>query len=258
MYIWSVISDPSLLLDFEEINMANDPNNVQGPPPVGPNLHKPNPDLRPMEELLQAPTDGVGDAIVVPSILANQFELKIDLLNLVTAIAFHGFENDDPHSHIRRFTVKWKNNRRTLMDWYSITSPTSTAHIPPLGIQPVSPPKPKEDPKPKPYQPKIPYPSRLNKTKLLDKNDVQVSKFLKILKQLHFNIMSFNALTQIPKFTKVLKDLLKDKEKLEELANTLMNAECSAILLNKVLEKLGDPKKFLIPYVYKILRFTTP
>ncbi|GJW67054.1 reverse transcriptase domain-containing protein [Tanacetum coccineum] len=64
----------------------------------------PIPDLRSMEELLQAPTDGVGDAIVVPPILANQFELKIVLLNLVTTIAFHGFENDDPHSHIRRFT----------------------------------------------------------------------------------------------------------------------------------------------------------
>ncbi|GKF12126.1 reverse transcriptase domain-containing protein [Tanacetum coccineum] len=57
-----------------------------------------------MEELLQAPTGGLGDAIVVPPILANQFELKIGLLNLVTAIAFHGFENDDPHSHIGRFT----------------------------------------------------------------------------------------------------------------------------------------------------------
>ncbi|GKE77982.1 reverse transcriptase domain-containing protein [Tanacetum coccineum] len=31
-------------------------------------------------------------------------QLKIGLLNLVTAIAFHGFENDDPHSHILRFT----------------------------------------------------------------------------------------------------------------------------------------------------------
>ncbi|GKD69056.1 hypothetical protein Tco_1323146, partial [Tanacetum coccineum] len=71
------IGAPSLLLDFEEINMANDPNNVQGPPLVGPNFQYPNLDLRPMEELLQAPTDGVGDAIVVPSILANQFELNI-------------------------------------------------------------------------------------------------------------------------------------------------------------------------------------
>ncbi|GKA22781.1 hypothetical protein Tco_0708743 [Tanacetum coccineum] len=68
-------------------------------PPQGP-----IPDLCSMEELLQAPTDGVGDAIVVPPILANQFELKIGLLNLVTAIAFHGFENDDPHSYIRQFT----------------------------------------------------------------------------------------------------------------------------------------------------------
>nr|GEW30551.1 hypothetical protein [Tanacetum cinerariifolium] len=39
-----------------------------------------------MEELLQAPTDGVGNAIVVPPILANQFELKISLLNLVEAL----------------------------------------------------------------------------------------------------------------------------------------------------------------------------
>ncbi|GKA36498.1 reverse transcriptase domain-containing protein [Tanacetum coccineum] len=66
-------------------------------PPQGP-----IPDLRSMEELLQAPTDGVGDAIVVPPILANQFELKTGLLNLVTAISFHGFKNDDPHSHIRQ------------------------------------------------------------------------------------------------------------------------------------------------------------
>ncbi|GKB14147.1 reverse transcriptase domain-containing protein [Tanacetum coccineum] len=61
------LGDPSRLLDFEEINMANDPNNVQGPPPVGPNFQNPNPDLRSMKELLQAPTDGVGDAIVCMS-----------------------------------------------------------------------------------------------------------------------------------------------------------------------------------------------
>nr|GEV31192.1 hypothetical protein [Tanacetum cinerariifolium] len=47
-------------------------------PPQGP-----IPGLRSMEELLQAPTDGVGDAIVVPSILANQFELKIEALTII-------------------------------------------------------------------------------------------------------------------------------------------------------------------------------
>nr|GEY71832.1 hypothetical protein [Tanacetum cinerariifolium] len=43
------LGDPSLLLDFEEIHMANN-NNVQGPPPAGPNILAP--DLRLMEELL--------------------------------------------------------------------------------------------------------------------------------------------------------------------------------------------------------------
>ncbi|GJV05351.1 hypothetical protein Tco_1338920 [Tanacetum coccineum] len=66
------LGDPSLLLDFEEINM--NPNRVQGPPPAGPNI--PDPDICPMEELLQAPTNGVGDAIVVPPVLASRFELK--------------------------------------------------------------------------------------------------------------------------------------------------------------------------------------
>ncbi|GKC58742.1 hypothetical protein Tco_1086340 [Tanacetum coccineum] len=99
--------EPSLLFDFEEIDMNNN-NQNQGPPPVGPIL---GPDLQTMEELLQAPTEGVGDAIVVPPVLANQFELKIRLLNLLTAISFHGFENDDPKSHIKRFLTMIRDMR---------------------------------------------------------------------------------------------------------------------------------------------------
>ena len=78
--------------------------NGQPPPVEVANGGQPMPDLRPMAELLQAPIEGVGDAIVVPAILAHQFEIKIGLLNLVQSISFHGFENDDPHGHIRRFT----------------------------------------------------------------------------------------------------------------------------------------------------------
>nr|GEW29967.1 reverse transcriptase domain-containing protein [Tanacetum cinerariifolium] len=79
-----------------------DPDNNHGPPSAGPIPQNPVPDLRIMEEFLQAPTKGVGDAIVVPVVLANQFKLKVRLLNLVTTISFHGFANDDPHPHIRR------------------------------------------------------------------------------------------------------------------------------------------------------------
>ncbi|GKD19217.1 hypothetical protein Tco_1208375, partial [Tanacetum coccineum] len=51
--------EPSLLFDFEEINM--DPNNNQGPPPVGPIPQNPAPDLRTMEELCQPTMNGRAD-----------------------------------------------------------------------------------------------------------------------------------------------------------------------------------------------------
>nr|GEZ16324.1 reverse transcriptase domain-containing protein [Tanacetum cinerariifolium] len=49
---------------------------------------------------------------------------------------------------------------------------------------------------------------------------------------------------------KVLPDhqsLLTNKDKLFELARTLLNEHCSAVLLKKLPKKLGDPGKFLIP-----------
>nr|GEX52311.1 reverse transcriptase domain-containing protein [Tanacetum cinerariifolium] len=44
----------------------------------------------------------------------------------------------------------------------------------------------------------------------------------------------------------MLKYLLSNKEKLLELANTHLNENSSAVILNKLPEKLGDPGKFLI------------
>nr|GEZ06732.1 reverse transcriptase domain-containing protein [Tanacetum cinerariifolium] len=48
------------------------------------------------------------------------------------------------------------------------------------------------------------------------------------------------------KIPKMLKALLSNKEKLLELANTPLNENCSAVILKKLPEKLGDPEKFLI------------
>ncbi|GJX70576.1 hypothetical protein Tco_0307747 [Tanacetum coccineum] len=59
--------------------------------------------LRPMEELLRIPIVGIENAIVVPAVLADQFELKPELLDFISNNSFFGLENDDPHSHIRRF-----------------------------------------------------------------------------------------------------------------------------------------------------------
>ncbi|GKC90053.1 hypothetical protein Tco_1150702, partial [Tanacetum coccineum] len=68
-----------------------------------------------------------------------------------------------------------------------------------------------------------------------------------MFKKLHLNISLAEALALMPKYHKMLKDLLSDKEKLLGLANTSLTKNCSAVLLKKLLEKLGDPGKFLIP-----------
>nr|GEX30502.1 reverse transcriptase domain-containing protein [Tanacetum cinerariifolium] len=58
-------------------------------------------DNRTMAELLRAPTEGYAEAIVVPPILAEQFELKHSLINMMTSDQFFGLEKDNPHDHIR-------------------------------------------------------------------------------------------------------------------------------------------------------------
>nr|GEU56341.1 reverse transcriptase domain-containing protein [Tanacetum cinerariifolium] len=67
-----------------------------------------------------------------------------------------------------------------------------------------------------------------------------------MFKQLHINITLADALILIPKYQKMLKALLSNKEKLLELAYTPLNENCSAVILKKLPEKLGDPRKFLI------------
>nr|GEX29459.1 DNA-directed DNA polymerase [Tanacetum cinerariifolium] len=56
-----------------------------------------------------------------------------------------------------------------------------------------------------------------------------------------------DALILMPKFASTLKALIGNKEKLSEMARNPMNEHCSAVILNKLPRKLGDPEKFLIP-----------
>nr|GFB60172.1 reverse transcriptase domain-containing protein [Tanacetum cinerariifolium] len=133
---------------------------------------------------------------------------------------------------------------------------------------------------PRPNQrPSIPYPSRLHDQKLHDKANGQREKFFQIFKDLNFNIsfadalilmpkfgpsikslltnkdklylhfeLSFaDALIHMPKFAPMFKKLLNNKDKLIELTKTPLNENCSAVVLKKLPEKLGDPGRFLIP-----------
>nr|GEV35636.1 reverse transcriptase domain-containing protein [Tanacetum cinerariifolium] len=88
---------------------------------------------------------------------------------------------------------------------------------------------------------------RLNDQKLREKATNQMEKFFQIFHDLHFDISFVDALLLMPKFASIIKSLLTNKDKLFELAKVSLNENCSAMLLKKLPEKLGDPGKFLIP-----------
>nr|GEY67536.1 hypothetical protein [Tanacetum cinerariifolium] len=75
-----------------------------------------------------------------------------------------------------------------------------------------------------------------------------------MFKQLHVNITLADALILMPKYQKMLKGLRSNKEKLQELANTPLNENCSAVILKNLPEKLRDPGKFLIPCSFSELK----
>ncbi|GKD58388.1 reverse transcriptase domain-containing protein [Tanacetum coccineum] len=97
-------------------------------------------------------------------------------------------------------------------------------------------------------KPTLPYPSRVNKQKLREKDDILASNFVEIFKELHFELSFADALLHMPKFASMFKSLLNNKEKLFDLAKTLVNENCSTVILKKLPEKLRDPDKFLIPF----------
>ncbi|GJR10622.1 hypothetical protein Tco_0793274 [Tanacetum coccineum] len=76
-------------------------------------------DNRTMAQLLEAPTEGYEDAIVVPEITVDNIELKHGLLTLVQNKQFFGHDKEDPHAHIRYFnkitsTMKFPNVPNSL------------------------------------------------------------------------------------------------------------------------------------------------
>nr|GEV16546.1 reverse transcriptase domain-containing protein [Tanacetum cinerariifolium] len=118
-------------------------------------------------------------------------------------------------------------------------SETQTPVFEPV-VAPVSAPMPN-------LKPSIPYPLRRDNERCSDQANKQIEKFYEIFKDMSFEISFTDALILMPKFASTLKTLIGNKEKLSEMARTLMNEHCSVVILNKLPKKVGDPGKFLIP-----------
>nr|GEZ64928.1 reverse transcriptase domain-containing protein [Tanacetum cinerariifolium] len=194
------------------------------------------------------------------TLLSNTFtNLKEDLKGITTQSgnAYKGPTiptTSSPHkvveceTEVTKDTVPPTNNESTKDVQPSVVQietpvPNSKPVVAPV-VEPVEAPVSAPNPNPKPS---IPYPSRLHDQKLRDKANDQKEKFFQIFKYLDFNISFTDALILMPKFGSTIKSLLTNKEKLFELARTPLNKHCSAVLLKKLPERLGDPGKFLIP-----------
>ncbi|XP_022040108.1 uncharacterized protein LOC110942642 [Helianthus annuus] len=90
---------------------------------------------------------------------------------------------------------------------------------------------------------RVPYPARLKHQKYAK----QYGQFLEMFKQLKINLPFIEALQSMPKYTKFLKDLLKRKDRIGELSNIPLTGGYSAVVLNKLPEKLTDSSTFTIP-----------
>ncbi|XP_075486227.1 uncharacterized protein LOC142525823 [Primulina tabacum] len=79
--------------------------------------------------------------------------------------------------------------------------------------------------------------------------DDPFGKFLEIFKKIHINIPFADALEQIPNYAKFIKDVMSKKRKLQEFETMKLTEECSAILQQKLPQKLKVPGSFTIPCV---------
>nr|GEV50279.1 hypothetical protein [Tanacetum cinerariifolium] len=286
-------SEPSLLFDLEEDDMVGQAR-PQGPIP----------DLCSMEKLLQAPTDGVGDEIVVPLILVNQFELKIangNLLTKNTQEALTIIENKSKVQASRNKTQVASASGSSTQDAYvtaltkqveallsSFNQPVNSV---PNGCETCGGPHPYYECQAtggytqdvyatsgtynqggNAYQPQrnrnlLSYcsnnylgPPGFNQGNNHNQNNHgnnqgnnqgnyhnnQNQNYNKGNQNQEFNQnrgQNFNqeALSLMPKYHKMLKDLLSDKEKLLGLSNTSLTENCSTILLKKETLLENDP-----------------
>ncbi|CAL2270597.1 unnamed protein product [Prunus armeniaca] len=101
------------------------------------------------------------------------------------------------------------------------------------------------------FRPTAPFPSRLSKSK----KDQGLDEIMETFKKVQINIPLLNAITQIPKYAKFLKDLCTNKRRFKEHEQVALSEEVSAVLQRKLPPKLKDPGSFSIPYIVGDYKF---
>nr|GEU92410.1 reverse transcriptase domain-containing protein [Tanacetum cinerariifolium] len=244
-------------------------------------------DQRTMAELLCAHTEVYAEAIVVLPILAEQFELKHSLINMMTTDQFFGLEKDNPHDHIR-----WFNKITSTIKYKDVPSPAIKLMLFPFSLKGVA-------------RRIFLERSTQNVLTIIENKSKCLAAGGNTFPELRDNIQGYVSAAAVnqgnpgyrplgsgslpsntvanpkgklkaittcsglvidgptvptrPQSINPVVDepLLSNKEKLQELANTPLtplNENCSAVILKKVPEKLRDPGNFLIPCGFSELK----
>ncbi|XP_070034560.1 uncharacterized protein [Nicotiana tomentosiformis] len=88
-----------------------------------------------------------------------------------------------------------------------------------------------------------PFPQRLAKKK----KDDQYKKFIEMLLQIQLNILLMDALSEIPGYAKMMKDLISRKFDFQDLSTITLTQTCSAVVTRPIAQKLSDTGNFTIP-----------
>ncbi|XP_071695227.1 uncharacterized protein [Rutidosis leptorrhynchoides] len=95
----------------------------------------------------------------------------------------------------------------------------------------------------KEYQPPLPYPMKQR----LEKLEAGRNWFMDMIKSVNINMPFIDVIAGMPRYARFLKDMLTNRKKMEQIKSVVMNATCSAVVLNELPEKLDDPGCFTIP-----------
>nr|GEW82615.1 reverse transcriptase domain-containing protein [Tanacetum cinerariifolium] len=196
-----------------------------------------------MSKLVSANTASSSGSGTLPGNTITNPKEELKGITTRSSVAYQGPKTPSPSKQGTKVTkdqVQTPSSQNTAPVQPSVTQSESQASVSEPVVALVSVPMPN-------LKPSIPYPSRRDNEKRRDQANKQIEKFYEIFKEMSFEISFTDALILMPKCASTLKALIGNKEKLSEMARKMMNEHCSAVILNKLPRKLGDPGKFLIP-----------
>ncbi|XP_075088383.1 uncharacterized protein LOC142170384 [Nicotiana tabacum] len=79
---------------------------------------------------------------------------------------------------------------------------------------------------------------------------------MEMLKQIQVNIPLIDALREMPRYAKIMKDLMSRKFDFQDFATVTQTQTCSAVVKRPIAEKLSNPGSFTIPYTIGSYAFT--